>query len=89
MNSGSRTNQKANSGSTGRSGSARGGRGNTAESTRRTNTGDIGQYQGTDISTGSQTPETITTPDVFDSGIANGGEIGGGGMGSNNSDNNM
>ena len=90
MNSGSRTNQRSGSGSTGRSGSARGGSGNTFESTRNTNTGDIGQYQGNDITTGSQTPESITTPDVFDNGVANGGDIGGSRMGgSNNSDNNM
>ena len=30
-------------------------------------------YEGSDISTGSQTPESVTTPtDVFDSGIAGG-----------------
>jgi hypothetical protein len=32
------------------------------------------QYQGSDINTGTQTPESVTTPtDVFDSGIAGGG----------------
>jgi len=35
------------------------------------NTGN--QYQGSDISTGSQTPESVTTPDIFDSGVANAG----------------
>ncbi|MGN6400024.1 MAG: hypothetical protein ACTHMD_06200 [Flavisolibacter sp.] len=31
------------------------------------------QYQGSDINTGTQTPESVTTPiDVFDSGIAGG-----------------
>ncbi|HEU4472641.1 MAG TPA: hypothetical protein VFR58_16215 [Flavisolibacter sp.] len=34
------------------------------------------QYQGSDISTGTQTPENITTPnttDIFDSGMSGGG----------------
>lgn len=32
------------------------------------------QYQGSDINTGTQTPEGVTTPttDVFDSGVAGG-----------------
>ncbi|HEU4902792.1 MAG TPA: hypothetical protein VFT06_08365 [Flavisolibacter sp.] len=36
-------------------------------------------YEGSDIATGSQTPEGITTPttDVFDSGIAGGSTNGG------------
>jgi hypothetical protein len=31
------------------------------------------QYQGSDIATGSQTPESVTSPDIFDSGVANAG----------------
>jgi hypothetical protein len=32
------------------------------------------QYEGSDINTGTQTPESVTTPttDVFDSGVAGG-----------------
>ncbi|WP_175545999.1 hypothetical protein [Flavisolibacter ginsengisoli] len=38
-----------------------------------------GQYQGSDISTGTQTPEAVTTPtDIFDSGIAGGSSMEGG-----------
>jgi hypothetical protein len=40
----------------------------------RGNNAGMGDYTGTDVSTGSQTPEGVTTPttDVFDSGMAGG-----------------
>jgi hypothetical protein len=46
---------------TGRSGTSRLGRGNDAESTRSGNSDGLNQYEGSDISTGSQTPEGATS----------------------------
>ena len=58
---GRRTNEGGNQSTTaGRSGTSRVGRGNDAESTRTR--GDKGQYEGSNVSTGSQTPEAVTTP---------------------------
>ncbi len=58
---GRRTNEGSNQSTTaGRSGTSRAGRGNDAESTRTR--GDKGQYEGSNVSTGSQTPEDVTTP---------------------------
>lgn len=58
---GRRTNEGGNQSTTaGRSGTNRAGRGNDAESTRTR--GDKGQYEGSNVSTGSQTPEGVTTP---------------------------
>jgi hypothetical protein len=58
---GRRTNEGGNQSTTsGRSGTSRAGRGNDAESTRTR--GDKGQYEGSNVSTGSQTPEAVTTP---------------------------
>jgi hypothetical protein len=41
--------------------------------------GGSGTYEGSDIATGSQTPEGATSPDVFDGGASEGAENGGGG----------
>jgi hypothetical protein len=45
-----------------------------------------GSYEGSDVSTGSQTPEGVTTPspDVFDSGVAGGTNNGGEGSDNGN-----
>jgi hypothetical protein len=41
-------------------------------------------YQGSDIATGSQTPEGVTTPDVFEDGTAGGTDNGGEGSDNGN-----
>ncbi|MGE5520590.1 MAG: hypothetical protein ACM3VS_11730 [Candidatus Dadabacteria bacterium] len=45
---------------------------------------DEGEYEGTDIGTGSQTPEGVTNPDtdIFDSGVAGGQSTDNGNAGS-------
>ena len=62
-----------------------GGRGSSAGAT---SSGAGAQYQGSDINTGTQTPEGVTTPttDIFDSGMAGGN---GGGMDNGNAGDNQ
>jgi hypothetical protein len=83
---GRRENSGGNRASTsGRSGTARLGRSNDAESSRSENTDGLEQYEGSNLSTGSQTPEGVTSPMGGDTGsseigMAEGNERGDMGM---------
>jgi hypothetical protein len=45
-----------------------------------------GQYEGSDISTGSQTPEGVTTPGLNNTGDTSGSDFGGGNSNPSSSD---